>query len=73
MHILKVWWFVIKQKMKEKTTSDRKKNRHIEVEDVREHHDEYEPRQCYGPGCIEAARPHSKYCSDQCGMKLAKR
>lgn len=37
------------------------------------HHDEDEPKQCYGPGCIEAARPHSKYCSDSCGMKLAKR
>lgn len=59
---------------KEKTTSDRKKNRHIEVEDVREYqHEEEDARQCYGPGCIEASRPHSKYCSDQCGMKLAKR
>lgn len=58
---------------KEKTTSDRKKNRHIEVEDVREYqHEEEEARQCYGPGCTEASRPHSKYCSDQCGMKLAK-
>ena len=31
------------------------------------------PRQCFGPGCIEAARVGSKYCSDECGMKLAKR
>ena len=29
------------------------------------------PRQCYGPGCIEAARCGSKYCSDECGLKLA--
>jgi COMPASS component SPP1 len=29
------------------------------------------PRQCYGPGCIEAARRGSKYCSDECGLKLA--
>lgn len=28
-------------------------------------------RQCYGPGCVEAARSGSKYCSDDCGMKLA--
>jgi hypothetical protein len=27
--------------------------------------------QCYGPGCSEIARPGSKYCSDDCGMKLA--
>lgn len=68
------------RKEKEKKTKDKsssvhhhKKNRHMEIEDVREqHHDEDEPKQCYGPGCIEAARPHSKYCSDNCGMKLAK-
>ncbi|XP_067015248.1 CXXC-type zinc finger protein 1 isoform X2 [Anabrus simplex] len=29
------------------------------------------PRQCYGPGCIQAARNGSKYCSDECGLKLA--
>lgn len=29
------------------------------------------PRQCYGPGCIYAARKGSKYCSDQCGINLA--
>ncbi|XP_065205552.1 CXXC-type zinc finger protein 1-like [Planococcus citri] len=29
------------------------------------------PRQCYGPECIKEARPSSKYCSDECGMKLA--
>ncbi|XP_064633225.1 CXXC-type zinc finger protein 1-like isoform X2 [Lineus longissimus] len=28
-------------------------------------------KQCYGPGCAEIARPGSKYCSDDCGMKLA--
>ena len=30
-----------------------------------------EPRQCYGPNCINSARYASKYCSDECGMKLA--
>lgn len=29
------------------------------------------PRQCYGPQCVKYARPASKYCSDECGLKLA--
>ncbi|XP_065843849.1 CXXC-type zinc finger protein 1-like [Oscarella lobularis] len=29
--------------------------------------------QCLGPGCVFAARPRSKYCSDECGIKLAER
>ena len=29
--------------------------------------------QCKGQGCQFAARPHSKYCSDKCGIELAKR
>lgn len=29
------------------------------------------PKQCYGPGCTAATRPGSKYCSDDCGLKLA--
>ncbi|KAM6978101.1 CXXC-type zinc finger protein 1a isoform 2-T2 [Aplochiton taeniatus] len=28
-------------------------------------------RQCLGPGCVEAGRVNSKYCSEDCGMKLA--
>ncbi|XP_013789159.2 CXXC-type zinc finger protein 1-like, partial [Limulus polyphemus] len=28
-------------------------------------------RQCYGPGCTNLARSCSKYCSDECGLKLA--
>lgn len=28
-------------------------------------------RQCLGPGCIEPARSGSKYCCEDCGMKLA--
>lgn len=29
------------------------------------------PRQCYGPQCTKHSRPSSKYCSDDCGLKLA--
>uniref|UniRef100_UPI00398E3E42 CXXC-type zinc finger protein 1-like n=1 Tax=Pristiophorus japonicus TaxID=55135 RepID=UPI00398E3E42 len=28
-------------------------------------------RQCLGPGCVLPARHSSKYCSDECGIKLA--
>lgn len=28
-------------------------------------------RQCFGPQCTMTARPQSKYCSDECGVKLA--
>ena len=31
------------------------------------------PQQCLGPECVNAARPHSKYCSDECGVQLAVR
>ena len=30
-------------------------------------------RHCLGPGCINAARSNSKYCSDECGVQLALR
>ncbi|KAM3617293.1 uncharacterized protein V6R79_004244 [Siganus canaliculatus] len=28
-------------------------------------------RQCLGPGCVQPTRTNSKYCSEDCGMKLA--
>lgn len=28
--------------------------------------------QCIGPECVKKAQPESKYCSDECGLKLAK-
>jgi COMPASS component SPP1 len=29
------------------------------------------PKQCYGPACVQVARKGSKYCSDECGIKLS--
>ncbi|KAL7884631.1 hypothetical protein AOLI_G00074010 [Acnodon oligacanthus] len=46
----------------------RDKVRHSERTEAR---DSGGTRQCLGPSCVEAARPNSKYCSDDCGMKLA--
>ncbi|KAI8781518.1 CXXC-type zinc finger protein 1 [Biomphalaria glabrata] len=69
-----------KEKLKkspEKTTMSRKwrqkssSRRRGEVDDALES-DVDTPRQCYGPGCVEPAKIGSKYCSDECGMKLAK-
>ncbi|TNN59042.1 CXXC-type zinc finger protein 1 [Liparis tanakae] len=28
-------------------------------------------RQCLGPACVQLTRASSKYCSEECGMKLA--
>nr|XP_054752147.1 CXXC-type zinc finger protein 1-like [Lytechinus pictus] len=28
-------------------------------------------KQCCGPGCVQPARAFSKYCSEECGLKLA--
>ncbi|XP_072522538.1 CXXC-type zinc finger protein 1b isoform X1 [Salminus brasiliensis] len=52
-----------KQKQKHKERS-----RHSNRVDGRQTGDLH---QCLGPNCIEAARPNSKYCSEDCGMKLA--
>uniref|UniRef100_A0A8C7FS13 CXXC-type zinc finger protein 1 n=1 Tax=Oncorhynchus kisutch TaxID=8019 RepID=A0A8C7FS13_ONCKI len=52
-----------KQKQKHKD-----KVRHSDRGDAR---DGGGQRQCLGPSCVEAARANSKYCSEECGMKLA--
>uniref|UniRef100_A0A3B5LPS7 CXXC-type zinc finger protein 1 n=1 Tax=Xiphophorus couchianus TaxID=32473 RepID=A0A3B5LPS7_9TELE len=48
----------------------RDKSRHSERGDLR---DSGGMRQCLGPNCVKGARPNSKYCSEDCGMKLAAR
>lgn len=52
-----------KQKQKHKD-----RNRHSERV---EYKDPSSLRQCLGPSCVRPARTTSKYCSDDCGMKLA--
>ncbi|XP_066285028.1 CXXC-type zinc finger protein 1-like isoform X2 [Branchiostoma lanceolatum] len=54
------------QRHKRKTTSDDTSGDKVKFEDSKD-----PPRQCYGPECVNAARSGSKYCSDDCGLKLA--
>ncbi|KAI1301220.1 CXXC-type zinc finger protein 1 [Halotydeus destructor] len=51
-------------------TKPRKGHKERRSKDPSNHFDG--PRQCWGPGCTEVSRPNSKYCSDECGLKLAK-
>ncbi|XP_029787346.1 CXXC-type zinc finger protein 1-like, partial [Suricata suricatta] len=54
-----------KEKKKRKLMA---KHKHSEEPDAK---DLASLRQCLGPGCVYPTRPGSKYCSDDCGMKLA--
>lgn len=47
-------------------------HRAVEIEEIEEPEDDT-PKQCLGPSCVNHARQGSKYCSEECGMKLAKR
>nr|KAF6435755.1 hypothetical protein HJG63_012491 [Rousettus aegyptiacus] len=54
-----------RQRQKQKLMEDWK---HPEQMDAK---DSVSLQQCLGPGCVYPTRPGSKYCSDDCGMKLA--
>ncbi|KAK2176784.1 hypothetical protein NP493_640g02009 [Ridgeia piscesae] len=56
---------------KQKSRKPKQKHSEVPSEEVGGEAREDEPRQCYGPGCVEMARQGSKYCSDECGLKLA--
>uniref|UniRef100_A0A8D0B7B1 CXXC-type zinc finger protein 1 n=1 Tax=Salvator merianae TaxID=96440 RepID=A0A8D0B7B1_SALMN len=62
------------KKKEEKYKRHKQKQKHRDRSKHAERVDAKDPsslQQCLGPGCIQAARINSKYCSDECGMKLA--
>ncbi|XP_056665110.1 CXXC-type zinc finger protein 1 isoform X5 [Monodelphis domestica] len=62
------------KKKEEKYKRHRQKQRHKDKWKHVERTDTKDPTalpQCLGPSCVQPAQPGSKYCSDDCGMKLA--
>ncbi|KAI1893000.1 hypothetical protein AGOR_G00139290 [Albula goreensis] len=63
-----------KKKEEYKSRRHKQKQKHrdrVKHSDKGEGRDSVGLRQCLGPSCVEAARANSKYCSEDCGMKLA--
>lgn len=56
------FWFLIQEDTQ--TLSSRRRTRRST---------ENSARQCFGHGCVFEARPASKYCSDKCGLELARK
>ncbi|CAL8077921.1 unnamed protein product [Orchesella dallaii] len=64
----------INRKSKKKTETKTRKKYVVKDSDSRSSDDESkgeEQRQCYWYECLNAARSGSKYCSDECGIRLA--
>ena len=64
--------------VKKNDTKKSQKEHHRRGKHKTHHDDELDelkskiPRHCFGPKCINSARKGSKYCSDECGVRLAK-
>ncbi len=48
-----------------------KSHKHDDEDDELHMEEEGGQHQCFGPQCVQYSRPDSKYCSDECGLKLA--
>lgn len=66
--------------MKEKTNNTKTEKRKYERKDKKDKKDdkdredkEEQAKQCFGPDCLNAANKNSKYCSDFCGLLLARK
>ncbi|CAH1784566.1 unnamed protein product [Owenia fusiformis] len=51
--------------------ADKRTRRQAEMDDEDASDEDEDEKQCLGPQCIKPSRKGSKYCSDDCGMKLA--
>ncbi|KAG1714867.1 CXXC-type zinc finger protein 1 [Nymphon striatum] len=58
-----------RKKSKRSSSYYTENERHDNLYNIKE--EEVVHKQCYGPGCVYVARGGSKYCSDDCGTKLA--
>ncbi|EPY75679.1 CpG binding protein-like protein [Camelus ferus] len=67
VHVVVLAWLITWEEKKQK----QKLKRECEDPEPSKVNDSASLLQCLGPGCVYPTRPGSKYCSDDCGMKLA--
>lgn len=63
---------MIKKNKSKDSHSDTINMKKLKYNHDREHNAVHALKQCVGPNCCKASRLNSKYCSDDCGLALAK-